>query len=62
MDTHDYPLLIKHLMLVPLRQPNGHGIVYRDLTRYDYKSFGQRWAASEARSPRWACGKATRSR
>src|SRR6266849_4175845 len=42
MGTHDYPLLIKNLMLVPLRQPNGHGIVYRDLTRYDYKSFGER--------------------
>jgi fatty-acyl-CoA synthase len=42
MGTNDYPLLIKNLMLVPLRQPNGHGIVYRDLTRYDYKSFGQR--------------------
>src|SRR5258708_7875105 len=42
MGTHDYPLLIKNLMLVPLRQPNGHGILYRDRTRTDYKTFGER--------------------
>ncbi len=42
MGTHDHPLLIKNLLLVPLRQPNGHGILYRDVTRYDYKIFGER--------------------
>jgi fatty-acyl-CoA synthase len=42
MDAPDYPLLIKNLLLVPLRQPSGHGILYRDLARTDYKTFGER--------------------
>jgi acyl-CoA synthetase (AMP-forming)/AMP-acid ligase II len=44
MIAHDYPLLIKNLLLTPLRQPTRHQIVYRDVSRYDYATFGQRIA------------------
>jgi fatty-acyl-CoA synthase len=42
MSTYDYPLLIKNLLLVPTRQPTQHRISYRDISRYDYATLGQR--------------------
>lgn len=44
MGAHDYPLLIKSLLLVPLRQTARTEILNRDLSRYDYATFGQRVA------------------
>ena len=44
MSVHDYPLLIKNLLLVPTRQPSQNQILYRDVSRYDYAAFGQRVA------------------
>jgi fatty-acyl-CoA synthase len=44
MSAYDYPLLIKNLLLAPTRQPTRNQIIYRDLTRYDYKTFGERVA------------------
>jgi fatty-acyl-CoA synthase len=44
MTAHDYPLLIKNLLLVPLRQAVHTEIAYRDVSRYDYATFGQRIA------------------
>ena len=44
MSAHDYPLLIKSLLLVPTRQRTQNQILYRDVSRYDYATFGQRVA------------------
>ena len=44
MSAYDYPLLIKNLLLVPTRQPSQNQILYRDVSRYDYATFGQRVA------------------
>jgi fatty-acyl-CoA synthase len=44
MSAYDYPLLIKNLLLVPLRQPTNNQILYRDVSRYDYATLGQRVA------------------
>ena len=44
MSVYDYPLLIKNLLLAPLRQPTQNHIHYRDTSRYDYATFGQRVA------------------
>jgi fatty-acyl-CoA synthase len=44
MSVYDYPLLIKNLLLTPLRQQTKNPIVYRDISRYDYPTFGQRIA------------------
>jgi fatty-acyl-CoA synthase len=44
MAAHDYPLLIKNLLLVPARQPTRNRIVYRDVSSYDYRTFGERVA------------------
>ncbi|HEX7941309.1 MAG TPA: AMP-binding protein, partial [Gemmatimonadaceae bacterium] len=44
MSAYDYPLLIKNLLLVPTRQPTRNQIIYRDVSRYDYATFGQRVA------------------
>ena len=39
---NDYPLLIKQLLLTPLATAPNREIVYRDLLRYDYRTFRQR--------------------
>ncbi|HKA87101.1 MAG TPA: fatty acid--CoA ligase [Haliangiales bacterium] len=44
MRVSDYPLLIKNLLLVPTRQPTRNHISYRDVSRYDYATFGERVA------------------
>ncbi|MEJ2800801.1 fatty acid--CoA ligase [Comamonadaceae bacterium PP-2] len=38
----DYPLLIKQLLLTPLAQAPDQEIVYRDLTRYTYRTLRER--------------------
>ena len=40
--AHGYPLLIKQLLLTPLRHAADQEIVYRDLVRYDYRTLAQR--------------------
>ncbi|MBA3011943.1 MAG: fatty acid--CoA ligase [Proteobacteria bacterium] len=40
--AYNTPLLIKHLLDTPLIYSPDQEIVYRDILRYDYKSFGQR--------------------
>ena len=40
--AYGYPLLIKHLLLTPLRHAPDQEIVYRDLVRYDYRTLAQR--------------------
>ncbi len=39
---YDYPLIIKQLLITPLRQYPNQEIVYRDLQRFTYREFGQR--------------------
>ncbi len=39
---YDYPLIIKQLLITPLRQRAQQEIVYRDLKRFTYRQFGQR--------------------
>ncbi len=39
---YDYPLIIKQLLITPLRQHAQQEIVYRDLKRFTYREFGQR--------------------
>jgi len=41
-DAYNYPLLIKNLIDTPLIYSPDQEIVYRDQTRYTYKTFGQR--------------------
>ncbi len=40
--AYDYPLLIKHLLHTPLATAPDQEIVYRDLTRYTYRTLRQR--------------------
>src|SRR5215470_16530391 len=42
MGAHDYPLLIKNLLFASLRQPTRNHVHYRDVSQYDYTTFGQR--------------------
>ena len=39
---YDYPLIIKQLLITPLRQSPDQEIVYRDMRRLTYREFGQR--------------------
>ena len=41
-DAYAYPLLIKNLLETPLIYSPDQEIIYRDQTRYTYKTFGQR--------------------
>ena len=40
--AYDYPLLIKHILLTPLRHAPAQEIVYKDLKRYNYATFYKR--------------------
>ena len=42
MSAYEFPLLIKYLLLSPLRQKARKEIVYRDLVRYDYPTLHDR--------------------
>ncbi len=42
MSAYDYPLLIKQLLITPLRQYPDQEIVYRDRLRLTYRQFGER--------------------
>jgi len=42
LSAYDYPLIIKQLLITPLRQYPNQEIVYRDHTRLTYRDFGQR--------------------
>ncbi len=42
MSAYDYPLIIKQLLITPLRQHAHQEIVYRDRTRLTYREFGRR--------------------
>ncbi len=42
MSAYDYPLIIKQLLITPLRQCPAQEIVYRDQLRLTYREFGQR--------------------
>ncbi len=42
MGAYEYPLLIKQLLITPLRQCADQEIVYRDLKRFTYRQFGER--------------------
>jgi len=44
MSHYEYPLLIKNLLLGPIRQQTPNLIHNRDLSRYDYATFGRRIA------------------
>jgi len=44
MSAQDYPLLIKNLLLAPRRAPTRNRIRYRDVSGYDYATFGERVA------------------
>ena len=41
-EAYSTPLLIKNLLLSGRRYESNHEIVYRDISRYDYKTFNQR--------------------
>ncbi len=41
-EAYDYPLIIKQLLITPLRQFPNQEIVYRDTLRLTYRQFGQR--------------------
>ncbi len=41
---YDYPLIIKQMLITPLRQYPWQEIVYRDRARFTYRAFGQRVA------------------
>src|SRR5205085_2891592 len=40
--AYDYPLLIKHLLHTPLATASEQEIVYRDISRYTYRTLDQR--------------------
>ena len=40
--AYDYPLLIKHLLHTPLATAPDQEIVYRDISRYTYRTLRQR--------------------
>ena len=40
--AYHYPLLIKHLLHTPLETAPEQVIVYRDISRYNYRTLGQR--------------------
>src|SRR5438132_12556507 len=40
--AYDYPLLIKHLLHTPLATAPEQEIVYRDISRYTYRTLRQR--------------------
>jgi fatty-acyl-CoA synthase len=40
--AYDYPLIIKQLLITPLRQHANQEIVYRDSLRFTYRQFGER--------------------
>src|SRR5229473_8188000 len=40
--AYDYPLLIKHLLYTPLATAPEQEIVYRDISRYTYRTLHQR--------------------
>ncbi|MGD9732415.1 MAG: fatty acid--CoA ligase [Desulfamplus sp.] len=40
--AYNYPLLIKQMLTTPLLYSPDQEIVYRDISRYDYKTFGKR--------------------
>lgn len=40
--AYNYPLLIKQMLITPLLYSPDQEIVYRDISRYDYKTFGKR--------------------
>jgi fatty-acyl-CoA synthase len=42
VSAYDYPLIIRQLLITPLRQYPNQEIVYRDRTRLTYRQFGQR--------------------
>ena len=42
MNAYDYPLIIKQLLIAPLRQYPSQEIVYRDRLRLSYRTFGER--------------------
>jgi fatty-acyl-CoA synthase len=42
MTAYDYPLIIKQLLITPLRQYPDQEIVYRDRLRLTYREFGER--------------------
>ncbi len=42
MSAYDYPLIIKQLLIAPLRQYPHQEIVYRDRLRFSYRHFGER--------------------
>jgi fatty-acyl-CoA synthase len=42
VSAYDYPLIIKQLLITPLRQYPNQEIVYRDRLRFSYRSFGER--------------------
>ncbi len=42
--AYNYPLLIKQMLSTPLIYSPDQEIVYRDISRYDYKTFGKRVA------------------
>ncbi len=44
MSAYDYPLIIKQLLITPLRQWPNQEIVYRDKLRLTYRQFGERVA------------------
>lgn len=44
VQAYDYPLLIKQLLITPLRQWPGQQIVYRDRLTLTYRAFGERVA------------------
>lgn len=44
MSAYDYPLIIKQLLITPLRQYPNQEIVYRDQLRLTYRQFGERVA------------------
>ncbi len=44
MAAYEYPLIIKQLLITPLRQYADQEIVYRDQKRFTYRQFGERLA------------------
>ena len=40
--AYEYPLIIKQLLITPLRQFPDQEIVYRDTLRFTYRQFGER--------------------
>ncbi len=44
MGAYEYPLIIKQLLITPLRQCADQEIIYRDQKRFTYRQFGERLA------------------